>query len=125
LVPGWNFLTTFGYALATDDKRSDYFYNSYHLDYDVGGLHQFYPLVELNWFHYTTAGSARDFGFEGLDLINFGSSGVSGDDSLTLALGMRYRFDEHVETGFATEFPLIASKDLLNFRFTLDVIFRY
>ncbi len=124
-LSNFNFMTTFGYALGTDDKRSDYLYNSYHLDYDVGGYHKIYPLVELNWFHYTTAGGARDFGFEGGDLINFGSQGVSGNDNLTMAIGARYRFNEHMSTGFATEFPLIASKDLVNFRFTLDFIYRF
>lgn len=121
----FNALTTFGYALS-DSHRTEYFYNSYHLDWDVGGLHKFYPLIELNWFHYIAAGNSRPFGgFEGRDLINFGAHAISGSNSLTLAFGGRYKFNEHMETGLGLEFPLIASKDLNNFRLTADFILRY
>jgi hypothetical protein len=121
----FNAMTTFGYALS-DSHRAEYFYNSYHLDWDVGGLHMFYPFLELNWFHYDAAGNSRPFGgFEGRDLINFGSHAVSGANSLTLAFGSRYKFNPHMETGLALEFPLIGSKDLNNFRLTVDFILRY
>jgi hypothetical protein len=121
----FNALATFGYALG-DSHRTEYFYNSYHLDWDIGGLHKIYPLIELNWFAYTSAGNSRPFfGFEGRDLINFGNNGISGADSLTLAFGARYKFNENMLTGIAFEFPLIASKDLINFRMTIDFIWRY
>jgi hypothetical protein len=38
----FNALNTFGYAFG-DSGRSDYFYNSFHLDYDVANAHRFYP----------------------------------------------------------------------------------
>jgi hypothetical protein len=121
----FNAMTTFGYALS-DSHRAEYFYNSYHVDWDVGGLHMFYPFLELNWFHYVAAGNSRPFGgFEGGDLINFGSHAVSGANSLRLAFGTRYKFNPHMETGLALEFPLIGSKDLNNFRLTVDFILRY
>lgn len=121
----FNALATTGYALSVDNKRSDYFYLSTHLDFDVANLHKIYPLIELNWFHYATSGQSVPFGFEGRDLINFGSTGVSGLDSLTIAVGGRYKFCESVQTGMAVEFPLTTSRDLVNFRFTWDVILRY
>ena len=38
--------------------------------------------MELNWFHYTSAGSAHPYPFEGGDLINFGSPLVGGRNYL-------------------------------------------
>lgn len=120
----FNFLTTVGYAIG-DNSRTDYFFNSYHLDWDVGGLHRFYPLIELNWFHYAKNGGTLPATFEGRDLINFGSTGISGTDTLTLAVGSRFKINDCVQMGAALEFPLIRSRDLLDFRLTTDVIFRY
>ena len=45
----FNAMGTLGYSFA-DHERSDYLFSSLHLDYDVGGRHFLYPLVELNWF---------------------------------------------------------------------------
>jgi hypothetical protein len=122
----FHFMTVFGYAIG-DNERSDYFWNSYHLDYDLGGLHRIYPLIELNWVHYTKSGDTQPINFEGRDLINFGARNISGADSLTLAFGVRYKImgSECYQVGTVLEFPLIASPDLNNFRFTLDFIWRY
>ena len=121
----FNVIDTAGYNFRTDNTRSTYFANSLHLDYDVGNLHHFFPLVELNWFHYTESGKARALGFEGADLVNFGSTAVKGRDNLTIAPGLRYRINDHIETGGAVEFPLIGTRDLNAFRLTVDLIFRY
>lgn len=121
----FNFMTTVGYSFDVDSKRSDYFFSSFHLDFDVARLHKIYPLIELNWFNYTRAGKARELGFEGRDLFNFGSHGVSGDNDLTMAVGARYKFSECIQTGIAAEFPLVANDHLLHFRLTWDVIFRF
>ena len=113
---------------SLDNQRTDYFYASLHLDYDVANTHHFYPLIELNWFHYTSDGGGghpSTFGFEGRDLINFGSKGVSGHDEVSLAFGARFKYNEMIQFGGALEFPLSGTKDLLDFRLTLDVIFRY
>jgi hypothetical protein len=120
----FNFLSTLGYSFATDNQRSDYLFWSWHVDYDIGGLHRFYPLVELNWFHVTSAGTARGLGFEGQDLFNFGSMATSGQDSLSLAFGGRVKINEFTQVGLAIEFPLIASP-LMAWRTTLDLIIRY
>ncbi len=122
----FNFLTTAGYALRVNDDRTDYFHASLHLSYDVGNLHRIYPLLELNWLHYTFSGHTRDIGFEGRDLFNFGSQGASGHGELTLALGARYKFSEAIQLGVAAEFSLIGgSRHLDDFRLTVDMIFRY
>jgi hypothetical protein len=121
----FNFLNTTGYALGLDSNRTDYFFSSFHLDYDLYNVHHIYPLLELNWFHDTSAGNAHNLDFEGRDLANLGASGVGGHDDLSIALGSRFKLNEAVQTGIALEFPLAGHKDLLDYRLTFDLIFRY
>jgi hypothetical protein len=121
----FNALGTVGYSFATDNERTDYFYTSLHLDFDVANARIFYPLIELNWFHYTEGGTANNLGFEGADLANIGSAHVSGHDLLSLAVGARYKFNECIQAGFAAEFPISGRRDLLDYRLTFDMIFRY
>ena len=120
----WNFMTTAGYSFG-DERRTDYFYNSYHLDLNLFNMNTFYPLVELNWVAYTDNGGARNINFEGRDMINYGATNISGKDSLTAVIGARYKFTEAAQAGLGFEFPLISSPDLLNFRMTMDFILRY
>jgi hypothetical protein len=121
----FNFLTTTGYSAGMDTKRTDYLFSSYHLDYDLFNAHKIYPLIELNWFHYTAAGNYRPITFEGRDLVNFGAHNVSGSDNLSFAFGARYKFTEWAQTGIAAEFPLNSPHMLMDFRLTLDFILRY
>lgn len=120
-----NFMDTFGYSFRCDGERSDFLYNSFHIDYDVANLHKIYPLLELNWFHYTRSGGERFLDFEGRDFANIGSRFVDNRNNLSLAIGMRYKFSEAVQAGIATEFPLNGTRDMLAFRLGLDLIFRY
>lgn len=121
----FNAINTTGYSFGTDRFRTDYFYNSLHLDFDWMDRHRFYPLVELNWFAYTNSGTQRFIGTEGADLANIGSTGVGGRHNLLLAVGMRYKFSERNQIGIATEFPIINRRDMNNFRLTIDYIWRY
>jgi hypothetical protein len=116
---------TLGYSFGVDNKRSDYFFMDLHLDYDVASWHKVYPFLEMNWFHYTTNGNAHDQNFEGADLVNFGANNVSGRDILTLGTGLRYKFTEHAQVGVGAEWPLTTSRDLADFRLTVDFILRY
>lgn len=120
----FNFMDTLGFAFG-DSGRSDYFYNSAHIDYDVANLHKFYPLLELNWFHYTSSGNSRPINQEGADLANIGGTDVSGRDFLSIAPGFRYKYSECLQFGIATEFSLTNPRDLQNFRLLVDMIFRY
>ncbi len=122
----FNFLGQAGYNFGVDNKRAEFFHTSYHIDYDVANLHKFYPLVELNWFHYTKRGTAVDVGTEGADFINFGSSRLTyGRDVVRAAVGGRYKFNENMNVGVAFEFPLTTQKSLSDFRLGIDFIFRY
>jgi hypothetical protein len=120
----FNFMDTTGYTFA-DNQRSEFFYKSMHLDYDVANWNKIYPMLELHWQHYVKKGDATNFGFEGGDLINFGSRNLSSRDILSLALGTRYKFSERAQVGVATEWQLNNSKNLQDFRLTLDFIWRW
>jgi hypothetical protein len=114
-----------GYHLGTDQQRSDYLFDTLHFDWDVSDYHRFYPTLELSWFHYTTNGLERPFfRFEGRDLANVGGF-AAGHDIVTLAPGFRYKISDNLQLGVATEFPVIGQRDLLNFRLTVDLIWRY
>jgi hypothetical protein len=121
----FNFLGEVGYSFATDNKRSEFLHTSLHLDYDIANAHKFYPFLEANWFYYTRSGRATDLGFEGADLVNFGSRTLGGRNYVTLAPGLRYKFSECVQTGVAAEWPVSHQKGLADFRLTFDLIFRY
>src|SRR5262249_32917624 len=84
-------LATIGYNASIDNQRSDNFFTSWHIDFDYGDLHKIYPLLELNWFNYTSNGHARALNFEGRDLFNFGSQKISGHNEVTLAPGLRFK----------------------------------
>jgi hypothetical protein len=124
-VGDFNFLNTTGYSFGTNNRPTDFFYSSFHVDYDVAGWKKLYPFIELNWFWYTQNGDRAPLGFEGRDLYNFGFGGVAGHQNSSLALGARYKFSECIQTGGAIEFPLWGPHYLMDFRITLDVIFRY
>jgi outer membrane autotransporter protein len=113
-----------GYSFSTDSQRSDYFYLSTHLSFDVGNAHRFYPVFEMNWFHYTTDGSARFISGEGRDLINFGSL-AKGSSMVTGAVGGRVKLTRNTELGAAYEMPMIGNEDFFDYRFTVDFIWRY
>ncbi|MCX7666168.1 MAG: hypothetical protein N2112_11545 [Gemmataceae bacterium] len=118
-------LNTVGYSFGTSNARSDFLYNTLHLDIDWQDEHRIFPLVELTWFHYTSGGQERPFlAFEGADLANIGAS-ASGRDYLNIAVGARFMLTEAVQFGVAAEFPLLGTRDLNAFRMTFDLIWRY
>jgi hypothetical protein len=121
----FNALGTVGYAFSVDRSRSEDLFTSFHLDYDIANLHRFYPLMELHWFYYTRNGKTEDINFEGRDLFNFGSEHVSGHNEVSLAFGGRVKATDWWSLGLAVEFPLTTKRDLMDYRLTADMIFRY
>jgi hypothetical protein len=115
-----------GYQMPVDiSQNSQFFYTSLHLDRQLFGW--FYPLVELNWFHYTASG---DRGIpaavgEGDGLLNIGTSGVAGTDMVTVAVGAKAVINCHLQTGFAYETPISNRENLLGNRLLFEMIFRY
>jgi hypothetical protein len=107
-----------------NNERSDYYYLSAHLDMNVLNQNHWFPLIEMNWFAYTTNGKTLPIGVEGQDLINFGGQ-ARGQGLLTMAFGTRYKFNENYQLGGAFEIPIAGPHDINAYRFTLDFIFRY
>jgi hypothetical protein len=120
-----NGMGVLGYSFRTDNERSEHLYSSLHLDFDVANLHRIYPLIEMNWFHYTRNGNVEPFNFEGKDLFNFGSEFVAGKNDLSLAGGLRFKVNDFWQIGVAGDFPVAGNKDLMNYRILFDMIFRY
>jgi hypothetical protein len=120
-----NFMGTTGVDFSVDADRSQFYFLNLHVDYDIANIHTFYPFLELNWYHYMTDGHGPPLGFEGGDLFNLGSSTLGGRDFVTLAPGLRYKFNECIQAGLAIEFPLTRQKELTDYRLTFDVIFRF
>ena len=114
-----------GFRLPSDPAvESRLWYWSNHLDCEFAD--GWYALTELNW--YTWIGSGQNTalpGVEGGDLFNLGSVGVSGNDIVTNAVGIKYKRNEHSEIGVAYEYPLTDRRDVLENRLTVDWIFRY
>ena len=120
-----NLMANTGYAISTNNQRSDYYYLNAHLDLDVANAHRFYPLTELNYFVYTTNGQTRPaFGAEGRDLANIGSNS-QGSNLLTWALGARWKVTESAQLGATFELPVLGNRDLFQYRFTVDLIIRF
>ena len=105
----------------TDESTSSYWSN--HFDYML--LPRLYFLNEYNWYTWLGAGQDGPGGFEGLDVINLGSPGVSGNDIVTSAVGFKLKPSQHMEAGFAFEFPLTDRRDIIDNRITVDLILRY
>lgn len=120
----FNGLASSGYSFSTNNARSDYFYASGHLDFDIGNKGRIFPLVELNWIRYTSDGTSTNLGVEGRDLANFGSQ-RKGTGLLTIAAGARVKLADRWEAGGAFELPLVGTRDAFDYRFTFDVIWRY
>ena len=120
----FNGMMAAGYSFSVNNERSDYFYFSAHIDMNVLNLNKFFPLLELNWFAYTSNGRETPIGIEGQDLINFGGH-AAGTGLLTGAIGGRYKISENYQLGAAFEIPFAGPHDINAYRFTLDFIFRY
>src|SRR5262249_4261289 len=121
-----HFIGNFGYQFPDNERQnSSFFSTSLHLDRPLFGW--LYPLVELNWFHWTEGG---DHGFppalgEGDGLLNLGTSGVAGNNLVTSAVGLKAIVNKHLDVGTAYEFPLSNRKDLIDSRILVEMIFRY
>ncbi len=130
LPAGWgstNLMGTMGYDFAVDNKRSQFFYMLLHWDYNIANTNMFFPFLEMSWYHYTKGGDAHvpGFGFEGLDLVNFGSKNVGGRDFLGISPGLRFKLNEHIQAGAAITWPLLKQKEINDYTLTFDIIFRY
>ena len=122
-LDNWHLLANGGYRFGFGSGSSDFVYASAHIDY--GFFKRFYPLAELNWFHYTSGGNRQPVDFEGGDLANIGATNVAGRNLVTAALGFRFKFSESLQMGAIYEIPVVGSDMMEKYRVGLDLIFRY
>jgi hypothetical protein len=120
----WHWLSGSGLRLPADDSLgSSMWYWSNHLD--VRMTKRTYLLTEVNWYHWFESGENGIPGIEGGDLFNLGSTGVTGNDIVTQAVGVKYKPSGNLELGTAFEFPLTERRDVLENRLTVDLILRF
>lgn len=120
-----HWISTAGQTLAVDSAaESEFMYWSNHFDRRIGDS-IVYGFTEFNWFNYTSSGAGGVPGVEGGDLFNLGSTGVTGNDIVTGALGIKLKPSRHSEVGIAWEVPLTERRDVLDNRLTFDFILRY
>lgn len=121
----FHYITGTGLRLPVDQNaESTMIYWSNHVDRKLGKS-GFYLLGETNWYHWTDDGNVFPAPVEGLDIFNFGSTGVDENDIVTGAIGVKYKPSGNMEIGLAWEAPLTSRRDILDDRITFDWIFRY
>ena len=120
-----HYMSGLGWRLPVDQTaESTSMYWSNHVDRRIGNS-KFYLLGECNWYHWLVNGGTVPASFEGIDLINLGSTGVAGNDLATGALGVKYKPTGNMEIGVAYELPLTDRQDIMRDRWTFDWILRY
>ncbi|MFO1001971.1 MAG: hypothetical protein U0936_16675 [Planctomycetaceae bacterium] len=125
ILDSYHLISGLGLRLPADQAaESTSMYWSNHLDRRIGNS-KFYLLGEANWYHWLVNGGATPANFEGIDLINLGSTGVAGNDLVTLAIGGKYKPSGNTEIGIAWEVPASNRQDIMLDRLTVDWIIRY
>jgi hypothetical protein len=125
LFDDYHYMSGLGWRLPVDQgAESTSMYWSNHIDRKIGNS-KFYLLGECNWYHWLANGGTTAANFEGIDLINLGSTNVDGNDLVTGALGVKYKPSGNTEIGVAYELPLTDRQDIMKDRWTVDWIIRY
>jgi hypothetical protein len=119
-------IANLGYQVPINgDENSSMIYSQLHFDRQMFGW--LYPLFEVNWYHWVAGGNRGlppALG-EGDGLLNLGTSGVAGNDLVTMAVGLKAKLNCHAEVGAAWEFPVSNRNDLIDNRLTCELILRY
>jgi hypothetical protein len=124
-MTNWHWVSATGYRLPSNvPEGNEVWYWSNHVDWRLGET-GFYLFTEANWFHYLSSGDAFPVPVGGQDFFNLGSQGITGNDVVTGAFGIKYKPKDNVEIGFAYEFPYTDRRDIIGNRVTVDLIFRY
>ncbi|MBV1878672.1 MAG: hypothetical protein KUG79_13590 [Pseudomonadales bacterium] len=115
----WGWQGNIGYNKALDsDHDSSMLHVSGHVNYQVNQF--FYPVLELNVFSVVQDGDRFPFDFEGIDLVNFGSTNAG--TVTTMAIGARFIITDHVRLGLAFEAPVGSNEDIMDKRLYVDMV---
>jgi hypothetical protein len=95
---------------------------SWHLHLDYAVCEWFSPVLEINGFHVTDAGTST-LPFHGADVLNLGTG--AGDPVITMAPGFEVRPMENLGLRAAFEFPLTDNEDIYGSRLTLSAVYSF
>ncbi len=113
-LDNYHYMSGLGWRLPVDQgAESTSMYWSNHIDRRNGDP-KFYVLGECNWYHWLANSGTTAANFEGIDLINLGSTTVDGNDLVTGALGVKYKPSGNTEIGVAYELPLRLSEECVS-----------
>ena len=120
-----HWLTSLGYRLPVEgDLQTEAIHWSNHFDVRLTAWS--YLFTEFAWWHWTDdASNGLPLGVAGQDLFNLSANDVAGNDLVTQNIGLKIKPTCHTEVGFAYEFPLTGSKDVIDSRLMVDFILRY
>jgi len=112
------------WAVGDEDMRGDSDRIQWHLHADYYLCDFFSPVVELNGYHITDAGTSP-LPFQGVDMVNLGTG--EDDPVVTLGLGGEVRplQDLPVAARVAYETPLTDENDLFGYRWTFSVVWAF
>lgn len=109
------------FALDTDHDSS-LIVGSLHANYAV--TDRFFPLVELNVFHYFDEPNRSGLNVEGFDVFHFGAADA--DTVVTVAGGFRFLATDNILAGAAIEVPVTSESDgVIDWRITADAVIRF
>jgi hypothetical protein len=110
----------FGLGRDQDAGNSDRFAWHLHADYYV--TEWFSPVLEINGYHITKAGTSA-IPFQGADVFNLGQG--EDDPVITIAPGVEFRPAEWVALRGAVEVPLTDKEDVYGSRLTFSAVFSF
>ncbi len=119
-----HWMTNFGYRMPVDSSAQNSAVRwSNHLDLRL--TEKLYVFTESSVWHYTDDAGTGLPGIAGQDLLNLTSFGVEGQTLVTHNVGIKVKPNANTEIGVAYEFPLSDFDDIIDSRFTLDLIYRF
>lgn len=121
----WHALGNVGARIPMSGKTSGLFYGQIHIDRELMGW--LYPLIEFNYYHITSEGSETptvNLG-QGDGLFDWSMPGTVGSDLITIALGVKAKWNRNVEVGVTYERPLSETPRVQEHRVVAEVLLRY
>ena len=116
---GFGLQGSLGYNKALDGGNdTSMVHYSAHVDYEVSP--GWFPLLELNGFSVVESARRTPLDFEGIDLVNFGST--QGGTVISATVGTRYKLSEHFQFGAGFETPISHRQDIMRWRTYLDAV---
>lgn len=119
-----NVMAGTGFRIAASPKDSSFYDFDLHVDTKLCWFH---PVLEMSVTSVTQAGEGLPIGTEGEDYFNFGATKAAGATLVTGAVGGRFDIADNVTFGVAYQFPMSGgtASDILDYRITSDMIFRF